>query len=61
MAKFMTVRHPGRGGKGGRPYLPSFDAAPLLEARTVYTSSVETPGDRSNLLIYGQKIAFLRH
>ena len=50
---FNTVRHPHRGGKGGRPYLPAHDAAAIVEGRTIYTSTVRDPDEGGALLKSG--------
>lgn len=48
-----VVRFPHRGGKGGRPYLPAFDDAALIEGRTVYVSTVKHPDEGGSLLKSG--------
>ncbi len=50
---FNTVRHPHRGGKGGRPYLPAHDAAAIVDGTTIYTSTVRHPDEGGTLLKSG--------
>lgn len=48
-----VVRFPHRGGKGGRPYLPAWNDAALVEGRTVFTSTVRHPDQGGALLKTG--------
>jgi hypothetical protein len=48
-----VVRFPHRGGKGGRPYLPAFDAKAVVDGRTVFPSTVRDPDEGGALLKSG--------
>lgn len=47
------VRHPHRGGKGGRPFLPAFDHPAVVEGRTIFPSSVQRAEPKSRILKSG--------
>ncbi|MBO6755782.1 MAG: hypothetical protein JJ902_05615 [Roseibium sp.] len=47
------VRHPGKGGKGGRTYQPPIDHAAVKDGRTVFPSTVKDPDDVGNILKSG--------
>ncbi|CDX26838.1 conserved hypothetical protein [Mesorhizobium plurifarium] len=53
MTDGTIVRHPHRGGKGGRGYLPAVDHPAIIEGRTVYTSTVKDPAAAGGILKSG--------
>lgn len=53
MTDGTVVRHPHRGGKGGRPLLPAYDDPALIEGRTIYVSTVRDVDEAGDLLKSG--------
>lgn len=47
------MRHEGKGGRGGRTYLPPIGHGALSEARTIYPSGVHDPSEPGDLLKSG--------
>lgn len=54
---FTTVRHPHRGGKGGRPFLPAVQHPAIVEGHTVFTSTVKSADEGGALLKSGHNNA----